>query len=87
MTTELEIDTLARERTHQTHESFDDARASITSEPILRCTCCERAYVIGAFEQHYLDAQGAFYARGCDEYCLACWFGVGPKDFPESYAP
>lgn len=51
------------------------------------CRSCEAIYTISKA----LEGQEDYfrpphdYVRGCQEYCLACWLGVGPLDIPEAY--
>ena len=51
------------------------------------CRSCEAIYTINevlANQREYFK-QPYDYVTGCQEYCLACWLGVGPLDFPEAY--
>jgi hypothetical protein len=47
------------------------------------CKCGEKYTV-----QQYLESSLYYFSRpfnyraGCETYCLACWLGVGPNDFP-----
>src|SRR5262245_52680445 len=46
------------------------------------CQECGRAYTIGQFAE---SSKSCFhkperYIDGCEQYCLACWLGVGPND-------
>ncbi len=48
------------------------------------CKVCDLTYTIQDF---YESSMTVFdppddYGRGCYDHCLACWLGVGPKDFP-----
>ncbi len=48
------------------------------------CKECGTLYTI---EEFYQSSQSFFdppdrYSDGCHDYCLSCWLGVGPKDFP-----
>jgi hypothetical protein len=48
------------------------------------CKECGVTYTIGQFYEScssYFDPPYR-YSDGCDDYCLACWLGVGPNDFP-----
>jgi hypothetical protein len=50
------------------------------------CKECGQAYSVD--ESAETDA-GCFpwpwsYDEGCEEYCLACWLGVGPNDAPRA---
>src|SRR5262245_19972015 len=51
------------------------------------CRSCEAIYtIIEALENQKDYFQQPYdYLRGCQEYCLACWLGVGPLDIPEAY--
>ena len=48
------------------------------------CEECGQPFTIG----QYLDSSPDYFSRpwgyraGCNSYCLACWLGVGPRDFP-----
>ncbi len=48
------------------------------------CKVCDVSYTI----QEFYDSNCSYfyppddYGRGCYDHCLACWLGVGPKDFP-----
>jgi hypothetical protein len=48
------------------------------------CTECGERYTIG----QYLETYSHYFSRpwdyraGCETHCLACWLGVGPRDFP-----
>lgn len=46
------------------------------------CNECHRKYTIAEFRDSGTNyfAHPYNYGRGCKEYCLACWLGVGPKD-------
>lgn len=49
------------------------------------CETCGHTYRISQFvdgnKHPYMD-HGYKYRLGCERYCLACWLGVGPLDFP-----
>ncbi len=49
------------------------------------CESCRRAYTIGEFLESNEDyfPRPYDYRAGCERYCLSCWLGVGPNDFPE----
>ena len=49
------------------------------------CTECGGEYTIGEYMQASSDyfARPSNYRAGCETYCLACWLGVGPNDFPQ----
>jgi len=53
-----------------------------------QCVECARMYDEEAYWQSnasYFDPP-IDYSRGAERYCLACWLGVGPNDFPEMYS-
>jgi hypothetical protein len=48
------------------------------------CKECNCRYTIAQFRQsssNYFEPPYN-YREGCKDYCLKCWLGVGPKDFP-----
>lgn len=50
------------------------------------CETCGARYTIGQFlvnSGHYFPLPHD-YKSGCQRHCLACWLGVGPRDFPAS---
>jgi hypothetical protein len=54
------------------------------TEQQLTCKKCGILYTIEEFVQ---SSESNFnlpdrYSEGCHDYCLACWLGVGPNDFP-----
>jgi hypothetical protein len=61
---------------------FDDSELSQRRV----CRSCETIYTIRSFlERHErMFSQPEDYRSGCEEYCLACWLGVGPLDFPDT---
>ncbi len=51
------------------------------------CKECNRIYTIKEFFEHnsHYFGRPENYRSGCETYCLACWLGVGPNDFPDSF--
>ena len=47
------------------------------------CETCGRPYIVDESADVHMDPP-TDYARGFSRYCLACWLGVGPKDFPDA---
>ena len=51
------------------------------------CSECESKYSVG----ETLETNSTYfpppydYESGSSSHCLACWLGVGPRDFPSSY--
>jgi hypothetical protein len=62
-------------------------RQGAPSDPETRprnCKECQESYTIANFRESspsYFEHPSG-YEKGCDEYCLKCWLGVGPKDAP-----
>lgn len=65
------------------HPEFDEA--ALIQRRV--CRRCEAIYTIAESWEHNRQMFGKphDYQTGCLEYCLGCWLGVGPLDFPESY--
>ena len=62
----------------QAHNSMDHFQENRS------CKECGVTYTIGQF---YASCSSYFdppyrYSDSCEDYCLACWLGVGPNDFP-----
>jgi len=65
------------------HEMTND-KALNENHTIRTCQECGVAYSLEEAYQHsavHFDPPD-HYDAGCDRYCLACWLGVGPNDFP-----
>lgn len=48
------------------------------------CLKCKRQYRVDATYDPYL-LRPYFYERDGGGYCIACFLGVGPLDFPDSW--
>lgn len=53
----------------------------------LEARTCKECGVSYTIEQFYQSSESYFdppyrYSDSCEDYCLACWLGVGPNDFP-----
>jgi hypothetical protein len=46
------------------------------------CETCGRRYTLSDEGYRHFDRPDD-YQSGYTRYCLACWLGVGPTDFPE----
>jgi hypothetical protein len=46
------------------------------------CETCGRSYVIDGTAGAHMDPPDD-YCQGYQRFCLACWLGVGPKDWPD----
>jgi hypothetical protein len=61
-----------------------ESNADSSADRKRKCKGCGVTYTIEEFVQssaHRFDPPDR-YDDGCDRYCLACWLGVGPNDFP-----
>jgi len=71
---------VVRTRMLATGESYSVARAKILSSDKVRCVECGQYYTEGdEVDSQYYDSPYDYW-KGCHQYCLACWLGVGPKD-------
>ena len=59
-----------------------------TPSDLASCIECGRNYSASELER----TNAAYfpppydYERGSSDHCLACWLGVGPRDFPSGHA-
>lgn len=61
-----------------------ESHAGSSADQKRQCMECGVTYSIEEIYQscaHHFDPPDR-YDDGCDRYCLACWLGVGPNDFP-----
>lgn len=59
----------------------------IPVDPNLQQRACKECGTLYTIEEFYQSSESYFdppdrYSDGCHDYCLSCWLGVGPNDFP-----